>query len=100
MGTFMTKKVYRETRHLLTEDQRSFKLNYFLTQKQVVEEDRVIYGVAVTKEGGGVLEEEVVDNLSYQQEDVESMLLLLANNLVTPLCMVEILDDLVTEKLE
>lgn len=99
MGTFMTKRVYRETRHLMTEDQRSFKLNYFLTQKQSVEEDQVIYGVAVTKEGEGILEEEVVDNLSYQREDVESMLSILANNLVTPISMVEILDDLVTVNL-
>ena len=57
--------------------------------------EKSIYGVAVTKEASGVFEEEVVDNLSYSQEDVEDILSKLSSNLVTPICLVEILDEMV-----
>ena len=92
---YMTKKIYRETKQLITEDGHIFKLNYFLTQKQSEDEEKSIYGVAVTKEASGVFEEEVVDNLSYSQEDVEDILSKLSSNLVTPICLVEILDEMV-----
>ena len=92
---YMTKRIYRETRQLITEDGHIFKLNYFLTQKQSEDVEKSIYGVAVTKEASGVFEEEVVDNLSYSQEDVEDILSKLSSNLVTPICLVEILDEMV-----
>lgn len=95
---YITKKIYRETRQLITEDEHSFKLNYFLTQKQSEDLGATIYGVAVTKEASGIFEEEVVDDLSYLQQDAEEILITLANNLVTPLSLVEIVDELVTEK--
>lgn len=95
---YITKKIYRETRQLITEDEHSFKLNYFLTQKQSEDLEATIYGVAVTKEASGIFEEEVVDDLSYLQQDAEEILITLANNLVTPLSLVEIVDELVTEK--
>ena len=93
-----TKKIYRETRQLITEDEHSFKLNYFLTQKQSEDSEKFLFGVAVTKEASGVFEEEVVDNLSYSQQEAEDMLNILAANQVTPICLVEIVDELVTRK--
>lgn len=99
MGMRMTRKIYRETRQLVTEDERSYKLNYFLTQKNGVDTERTIYGIAVTKESSGILEEDMVDNLSYDQDQVDDILVKLANNLVTPLCLVEVLDGLMTERI-
>ncbi len=95
-GMYTTKKIYRETRQLITEDKHIFKLNYFLTQKQNEETNKSVFGVAVTKEASGVFEEEIVDNLFYQQQEAEVILATLANNLVTPICLVEIVDELVT----
>ena len=95
---YTTKRIYRETRQLLTEDGHSFKLNYFLTQKQYEDGEQPIFGVAVTKEASGIFEEEVVDDLSYLQQEAEDILAILVDNLVTPLCLVEIIDELVTQK--
>lgn len=95
----MAKRIYRETRQLVTEDGHSYKLSYFLTQKQSEITEQPIYGVAVTKELGGIIEEEEIDNLSYIQTDIEAMLLKLANNLVTPLCLIEIVDGIITERI-
>ncbi len=99
MGMCMTRKIYRETRQLVTEDERIYKLNYFLTQKKGADTGRIIYGIAVTKESSGTLEEDMVDNLSYDQEEVEGILIKLANNLVTPLCLVEVIDGLITDRI-
>ena len=98
MGMYVTKKIYRQTRQLITEDEHNFKLNYFITQKQSEDDEKLIYGIAVTKEASGVFEEEIVDNLSYLKQDAEDILVMLADNLVTPICLVEIVDDLITKK--
>ena len=94
----MGKRIYRETRQLLTEDGHNYKLSYFLTQKDSEKDGQLVYGVAVTKELGGIMEEEEIDNLSYDQSEIEAMLLTLANNLVTPLCLIEIVDGIITER--
>ena len=74
-------------------------LNYYLTEKQSSEKEETVYGIKVTKQSEEGNEEDVVDNISYNKEEVLELLNLLSSNEVTPVCMAEILDDLMTERM-
>lgn len=57
------------------------------------------YGIEIEKESNGTLEREKVEGISHSKEFVQGILECLYDNVVTPVSMVEVIDDLVTESM-
>lgn len=94
----------RERKLITTKEAGSYNnegltLEYYLTSKKSEETENMIYGVLVTKRNAQGIESEVVDNISYEEEQVLGLIDTLSENTVTPVCLVEILDDLMTERM-
>lgn len=69
------------------------ELSYYLTSKDG--EDGEVFGVLVEKcENGGITEKDMVDNLSCDRESALHVLDKLCSNIVTPVSLAEVLDDL------
>lgn len=82
---------------LTLEDESRMKLDYCLTERySETEESKPYYGIRITKHLGDDVEYEEVTGLSYSREKVEDVLQILFRYEVTPISMVEIVDDLVT----
>lgn len=80
------------------EDDRKMRLDYFLTKdyfKSDVEEP--YYGIRITKYLDELEESEEVSGISCSKETVLSMIEKFSINVVTPIHLVEIVDDLVTQ---
>ena len=79
------------------EDEREMALEYFLTE-MISETDHVTpyFGVRVTKQLGVISETDEVCGLSSSKEIAISILGKLYQHQVTPITMVEIVDELVT----
>ncbi|HWT26454.1 MAG TPA: DUF6514 family protein [Mobilitalea sp.] len=83
---------------VLLEDERKMKLDYNLTEKYAETDQTVpFYGVQITKHLGDTIETEEVAGISYSRDTVVSMLKKLFQFEVTPISMIEILDEIVTE---
>ncbi|MHB8131534.1 MAG: DUF6514 family protein [Mobilitalea sp.] len=83
---------------VVLEDERIMKLDYSLTEK-ISELDQMTpyYGVRVTKHLDNLLEAEEVLGISNSKDDVISIINKLYQFEVTPISMVEILDELITQ---
>ncbi|MDO5294019.1 MAG: DUF6514 family protein [bacterium] len=81
------------------DDNKKLMLEYYLTEKKSEETEEVIYGISVTKQSDEGIESDVVDNISYKKEKVLDLLHILSENTVTPICLAEVLDDLITERM-
>lgn len=80
------------------EDARRMKLDYSLTEKySETDLSTPYYGIQITKQLENTLECEEVPGISYSRETVVSMIKKLFQFEVTPISLVEIVDDLVTE---
>ncbi|MBH1940305.1 hypothetical protein I5677_05270 [Mobilitalea sibirica] len=83
---------------VVLEDKRSMKLDYCLTEKELESNPTTsYYGIRITKHMDNQVETEEVCGISYSKDTVLSMLKKLFQHEVTPISMVEILDDLVTQ---
>ena len=84
--------------NVLLEDARSMKLDYCLTEK-TSESDHLTpyYGAKITKYLEGNVETEEICGISASKETVISMIKKLYLHEVTPISMVEIVDELVTD---
>lgn len=82
---------------VLLEDERVMKLDYCLTEK-VSEADQMDsnYGIRVTKHLDHIVESDEVSGVSNSRETVVSIIRKLCQFEVTPIAMVEIVDELVT----
>lgn len=80
------------------EDQRSMLLNYSLTER-IGNEDQVnpIYGIHISRNLEGAVDIEEVAGISYSKDKVISMIKKLFQFEVTPISMIEIVDELVTQ---
>lgn len=87
------------TQAINLETGENLMLKYFLTSEQSRTGEGMIYGVSVQKELKGVIEEESITNISDKREEVLSILHILERNTVTPISLVEIVDDIVTERI-
>ena len=85
--------------NVLLEDSRNMRLDYSLTEK-VSEADQLtpFYGVQVTKYLGDLMESEEAWGISDSKDIVVSILKKLHHYQVTPISMVEIVDELVTQE--
>lgn len=79
------------------EDERVMKLDYTLTERlSVAEKNTPYYGVQVTKYLDSTTESDEIAGISTSKEDVISIIKKLFQFQVTPISMVEIVDELIT----
>lgn len=88
-----------ETKQVSTECGEELQLEYYLTSKDSVEEEGKVYGICIKNHRMDRIETDVVENISYKEEQVLEFVHILSENTVTPICMAEILDDLITERM-
>jgi fructose-specific phosphotransferase system component IIB len=83
---------------------KNFRLEYYIVPNQI-ESDGVLittYGVQITKKqrkNGVVLTEtKTIKNICMSEQQIQKLTNLLAENLVTPITLKDIIDDLVEEQ--
>jgi hypothetical protein len=83
---------------VLLEDSRVMKLDYSLTER-VSDTDDIspYYGVKITKHLDDITESDEISGISTSKDTVVSIIKKLCQFEVTPISMVEIVDDLVTQ---
>lgn len=83
---------------VLLEDERVMKLDYSLTEKRLEEDQKIpYYGVKITKYLDDLVESDEVTGISVSKDTVVSIIKKLCRFEVTPISMVEIVDDMVTQ---
>ncbi|WP_455716301.1 DUF6514 family protein [Anaerosporobacter sp.] len=91
-------------REVKLENQMGMVLKYYLVEepsKEVGERDclNFLYGIKIEKQFGEIVESEEVEALSYSKEVVVQLIHTLIECTVTPMTLVEVVDDLVTLRL-
>ena len=82
---------------VILEDCRKMKLDYNLTENYPEEESsEPYYGIQITKYLDDTVEVDEVGGISYSKDSVISILKKLFQYEVTPISMVEIIDELIT----
>ena len=87
------------TKVIELENGENLLLNYYLLSKKSVEVPGNVYGICVEKELAGEKETNQVEDISYIEGNVMDILRTLMEHTVTPICLTEILDDLMTERI-
>lgn len=83
---------------VLLEDARVMKLDYSLTERVFeTNQDTPFYGVKITKRLDDIVEADEITGISTSKDVVVSIIKKLCQHEVTPISMVEIVDDLVTQ---
>ncbi len=83
---------------VMLEDERRMILDYSLTEKSSDSDQKLsCYGIQITKHLDNLIESEEIGGISYSKDTAVSILKKLCMHKVTPISMVEIVDDLVTE---
>lgn len=83
---------------VVLEDERIMKLDYSLTEKfSELDQMAPYYGVRVTKHLDNLLETEEVSGISNSKDDVISIIRKLYQFEVTPISMIEIVDEFITQ---
>lgn len=83
---------------VLLEDARVMKLDYRLTERMSEDDHKTTYyGVRITKYLGDIIESDEVAGLSESKDSVLSVIKKLCQFQVTPISMVDVLDDLVSQ---
>lgn len=93
--------IFLENKKLVKlDDERFMELQYFLLEKNSVEEEeKMLYGIKIVKRIDTCIESEEVQAISYSKNFVKQLIKKLVDNEVTPISMIEILDDLQTIEL-
>lgn len=82
---------------VILEDDRRMKLDYSLTEKySETDQTTPFYGIHIDKYLDDSVESEEITGISYSKDTVVSILKKLHQHTVTPISMVEIVDELVT----
>lgn len=88
-----------EGRRLELEDGRVFQLSYRLIISESKERpEMAVYGIEAGMSCGEQMETDTVTGLTESRETAVGWLRLLADGAVTPLCLAEVLDDLVSQQ--
>jgi hypothetical protein len=96
-GILMKEKVLLFSSEVILEDNRCMKLNYsMLVTNKEEGTGEPYYGISISRYLDNTVETEEVEGISYSREAVVSMIKTLYHNVVTPISMIEIVDDLVT----
>ena len=88
-------------RNVTLEDQREMVLNYYLIEEPskengVMNSSKYLYGIKIEKQFGGIVESEEVEALSYSKEVVLQLISTLMECTVTPMTLIEVVDELIT----
>lgn len=85
-------------RNVELEDQREMVLNYYLIEEpsKANGDMNYLYGIKIEKQFGGIVESEEVEAISYSKEVVLQLINTLMECTVTPMTLVEVVDDLIT----
>lgn len=78
--------------------ERELVLEYFMLQNFDEESQTVSYGAQIRKTEGKEQELETVEGITQSEEVIEDIISLLMKHSVTPISMVNIIDDYITEK--
>ena len=95
-GNSMKVKELRFTNEVALEDDRIMRLEYYLTENHSSENDAPYYGIQIIKFIDDNLEMEEINGVAYSKDKVKSIIKTLFQHVVTPISMVEIIDDLIT----
>lgn len=100
ISKFLEKKVDLLTKDNELELKNPIYLEYFLVESHGSHcdgaEGKKAYGIEIVKsDGKGNYESEMVKNIYNCRESTRSLLDKLAENTVTPVCLLEILDDMI-----
>lgn len=95
------KKLYLEgTKTIKLEGGHTAELNYYLLETvKKGNKDSTLYGIQIEKKDGGDLEVESSGVISYSKEIVRQMIHKLMEHTVTPIVMLDIVEDMITEEL-
>lgn len=85
-------------RNVELEDQREMVLHYYLIEEPSKANGSMnyLYGIKIEKQFGGIVESEEVEALSYSKEVVLQLINTLMECTVTPMTLVEVVDELIT----
>lgn len=91
-------------REVKLENQMGMVLKYYLVEEPSKEDGekestKFLYGIKIEKQFGGTVESEEVEALSYSKEVVLQLIHTLIECTVTPMTLVEVVDELVTLRL-
>lgn len=93
----MKQKQLLFSNELMLEDDRCMKLNYsLLVTNEEGGSGQPYYGISITRYLDNAVESDEVGGISYSREAVISIIKKLYRNEVTPISMIEIIDELVT----
>lgn len=80
-------------------DGRSIALEYYILSTFSKGDGQPLYGVVVRKQEGELVEEEVVEAMSDCRGAIEEIAKILFVNTVTPMCLVEVIDELADKRI-
>lgn len=85
-------------RNVELEDQREMVLNYYSIEEtsKANGDMNYLYGIKIEKQFGGIVESDEVEALSYSKEIVLELINTLMECTVTPMTLVEVVDELIT----
>lgn len=83
---------------VILEDERIMKLDYCLTEQVTEEQGVPYYGIRIVKHLDDLVESEEELGVSTSKETVVSIIKKLCEFEVTPISMIEIVDDLITQE--
>lgn len=89
----------RGIKRIELEKTRWIQLEYYISEEKGECENNKIYGIAIVKKESSLEELELVNGISYDQQIVEDMILTLMNNIVTPMGLIESVDEMVTVRM-
>lgn len=95
-GNSMKKKDLLFSNEVTLEDDRKMRLEYNITENRTSESNEPYYGIQIVKYLDGKSEMEEIEGISYSRDKVEAITKILFQNVVTPISMIEIVDDLIT----
>ncbi len=78
------------------DDDRMMRLEYKLTENHSIDNEEPYYGIQIVKYLDDNMEMEEISGISYSKDKVKSIIKILFQHIVTPITMVEIIDDLIT----
>lgn len=79
-------------------DNRNIELEYYLLCQREEDWEQPVYGIAVEKRENGIKEHEMACGISRSKSIVKHMIDKLCCCTVTPISLLEIVDDIITEK--
>ncbi|SES64657.1 DUF6514 family protein [[Clostridium] polysaccharolyticum] len=95
----MTESKLIGKRIILAVPEREMCLEYFILKEQNEHDNTVTYGAKICKTENGIDEVEEVKGITDSSKVIISLADMLLENTVTPISMVDVIDDYVTDKL-